>query len=113
MFFERYDGTTVSAIRPGLKLLKNNTSGVRGVFWESSSQRWVATISLRGKTKKLGRFANKEDAIRARKEAEEEFYTPIIEAFEAEKKKMTEPCSTGDSSNGVKISSSRGRFSVL
>ena len=83
--FERYDGTTVSAIRPGLKLLKNNTSGVRGVYWESSSQRWVATIGLRGKIKKLGRFANKEDAIRARKEAEEEYYAPIIEAYDAEK----------------------------
>ena len=46
--FERYDGTTVSAIRPGLKPLKNNTSGVRGVYWEASSQRWVAVIGLRG-----------------------------------------------------------------
>ena len=83
--FERYDGTTVSAIRPGLKPLKNNTSGVRGVYWEASSQRWVAAIGLRGKIKKLGRFTDKEDAIRARKEAEAEYYAPIIEAYDAEK----------------------------
>ena len=84
--FCRYDGTHVTAIRPGLKLLSNNKSGVRGVYFENDSQKWVAMIGLKGKTIKLGRFKDKEDAIKARKEGEEKYFAPIIKAFEAEKK---------------------------
>lgn len=88
--FQRYEGTTVSAIRPGLKLLKNNKSGVRGVYFETSSQKWIAMIGYKGKIIKLGRFAKKEDAIKARKAAEEEYFTPIIEAYDAERKDKPE-----------------------
>jgi len=83
--FGRYDGTAVSAIRPGLRPLKNNVSGVRGVYYETSSQRWVASIGLRREKIKLGRFVDKEDAILARKAAEEKYFAPILAAYEAER----------------------------
>lgn len=47
---------------------RNNKSGVVGVKWDRG--KWLATISLNGKNRNLGRFVDKEDAIAARKEAE-------------------------------------------
>ena len=47
-----------------------NTSGVIGVSFSSSRNKWVAQIVVNGLCKGLGRFASKEDAIRVRQEAE-------------------------------------------
>lgn len=44
----------------------NNTSGYKGVAWDKSRNKWVAYIKLNGKTKNLGRFSTKEEAIAAR-----------------------------------------------
>ena len=52
------------------KAPKGNVSGVVGVRWVSASGKWMASIGLMGKTKYLGAFANKSDAIDARKAAE-------------------------------------------
>jgi hypothetical protein len=49
-------------------LNKDNTSGVRGVSFYKN--RWVASAKYGGKLVYLGRFKNKEDAIRARKESD-------------------------------------------
>ena len=43
-------------------LNKNNTSGVRGVSWDSSSQRWTAKVMHKRKTYHLGSFLDIEDA---------------------------------------------------
>lgn len=43
----------------------NNTSGVKGVRWEASRQRWRAQIMVSGRAKNLGRFHTKEEAIDA------------------------------------------------
>lgn len=52
----------VDAILEG-KPQVNNTSGVRGVYWSKSSQKWVATISDgTSRQRKLGYFRNLEDA---------------------------------------------------
>lgn len=53
---------------------KNNTSGFSGVSWDKQCSKWVAYIVIDKKRKKLGRFVDKEDAIRARLEAEKEHY---------------------------------------
>ncbi len=51
------------------KLSKNNTSGFNGVHFETRSQKYVAEIMISGRKKRLGTFADKEDAIEARKAA--------------------------------------------
>ena len=48
------------------KLFSTNKSGCPGVTWHSGNNTWVAKI----RQKHLGSFANKEDAIAARKQAE-------------------------------------------
>jgi hypothetical protein len=49
---------------------KNNTSGVQGVIKCSKTKKWLARIKVDGKPMHLGVFANKENAIAIRKEAE-------------------------------------------
>jgi hypothetical protein len=48
----------------------HNTSGRRGVVWCASRGKWQAQIMLGGKTHFLGRFDDKDDAFRARRQAE-------------------------------------------
>jgi len=49
---------------------KRNTSGTTGVFWNKGANKWVSHITYGGKERHLGCFKNKDDAIKARKEAE-------------------------------------------
>ena len=53
---------------------RNNTSGVTGVSWSSNRNKWVAQIKINNKSIFLGRFDNFEDAVAARKEAEEKYF---------------------------------------
>lgn len=56
------------------KLYKSNSSGVTGVFYDSNCQKWRACIGVNGKLKHLGSYDTKEEAILARKTAEEKFF---------------------------------------
>jgi len=47
-----------------------NTSGVTGVYWSIAAQKWQAYIRVDGRMKYLGVFADKEEAINARRTAE-------------------------------------------
>ncbi len=47
-----------------------NTSGVTGVRWNKGGKKWHAYVSISGIKTHLGSFCLKEDAIKARKEAE-------------------------------------------
>jgi hypothetical protein len=49
---------------------ENNTSGHNGVYWHKRASRWQAQIRINGKRKYLGRYADINDAIAARKAAE-------------------------------------------
>jgi hypothetical protein len=60
------------------RLLKNNTSGQTGVYWFKYKKRWLAKIIIKGKVLTLGYYRNKEDAINARKAAEEKYLKPLI-----------------------------------
>lgn len=51
-------------------LQTNNTSGVVGVYWDKSREKWMAAIKIMNKNKYLGRFDDIEDAVLARKKAE-------------------------------------------
>lgn len=56
------------------RILPNNTSGVTGVYWDKRNNKWRAQIVNKGKTYNLGRYTEKEDAIKARKDAEEKMF---------------------------------------
>lgn len=55
-------------------LYSTNTSGVTGVFYDKEREKWVASITYNHKRKLLGRFASKDDAIRARLDKEAELF---------------------------------------
>ena len=57
-----------------IKLRSDNTSGAIGVYWNKKLKKWVAWIVVNKVTKHLGLFTNKEDAIKARREAEIKYY---------------------------------------
>lgn len=74
------EGTNVPAIaRKSLK--SNNTSGATGVMWDKSRNKWVSSITFKKKVYHLGRYENKEDAIKIRKEAEENLFGPFLEWY--------------------------------
>lgn len=56
------------------KLSIANTSGYKGVRWNERRNKWIARMMINGKDIFLGSFANIEDAITARKEAEQKYY---------------------------------------
>ena len=53
---------------------KNNTSGYPGVSWSKREQQWRARIKVDGKEKHLGYFNDIDDAIKAKKIAEEKYF---------------------------------------
>lgn len=55
-------------------LSKNNTSGVTGVYFDRNAKKWSAGITINYKTIHLGLFNVFEDAVKARKEAEEKYF---------------------------------------
>ena len=50
-----------------------NTSGTVGVYYKTKIQKWCAEIYRAGKSKYLGSFRLKEDAIKSRKRAERKY----------------------------------------
>lgn len=75
------EGTNLHRIS-GKSLLKSNASGTTGVYWDKQQGKWRAQIGFKGKVKYLGLFVNKQNAINARKEAEEKYFKPILEKYE-------------------------------
>lgn len=62
---------------------KNNKCGHKGVHFCKSKGIWRALIYVQKKCIYLGSYHNIEDAIRARKDAEKEYFAPLIEAKRA------------------------------
>lgn len=56
------------------KISKNNTSGCTGVVWNKGKKKWTAQICYNYKTYCLGHFNKFDDAVKARKEAEEKYF---------------------------------------
>lgn len=71
------EGTSLSHLAQ--KTPSNNTSGQKGVCWDKAKKRWLSRITVKGKSIFLGYYANKQDAINARIEAEEKYFKPILE----------------------------------
>lgn len=76
------EGTLLSAL--DAKMPKNNKSGHKGVIRQKSSGKWLARITFKRKSIHLGTFTNKQDAINARKKAEEKYFKPILEKYSKE-----------------------------
>ena len=74
------EGTDLSHLTQ--KTSSNNTSGQKGVHWDREKKRWRSEITVKGKRIRLGRYADKQDAINARLEAEEKYFKPILEKYE-------------------------------
>lgn len=73
------DGTIVQTLTQ--KVSKNNTSGIKGVSFDKTRKLWVAQIGFQGKNYSLGKFKKIEDAEKARKDAEDRFFKPIIDKY--------------------------------
>ena len=71
------DGTNIRSLT--MKKPKTNTSGIKGVSWDKSRNKWLAQIEFKGKHYYLGRYANKEDAREAREKAEKEMFGKFLE----------------------------------
>lgn len=57
---------------------KDNTSGITGVGMNNRKNRWVARIVVNQRNIHLGTFKSKEEAIKARKDAEEKYFKGIL-----------------------------------
>lgn len=66
--------TTKSQNMMNVGLRINNKSGVTGVIWHKRSGKWRAYIRVNGKQIELGLYDRFEDAVRARKQAEEKYF---------------------------------------
>ena len=75
------DGTQISRIKSD-KLIATNTSGARGVYLERKTGKWRARLRFKGKTYNFGTYANFEDAVKARKEAEQLIYGEFLDQIE-------------------------------
>lgn len=80
----KLSNTNVGRIR-NKKTQKNNTSGHTGVSWHSRKGQWSARISFKGKTYNLGYFDKLEDAVAARKEAEQLKFDRFLKKLESAK----------------------------
>ena len=78
----RMDNLRVCSIKENsrnLKLSKNNTSGYNGISFNKKKQKWHAYIRVNYKRKNLGIYADINDAIKARKQAELEYFGFLME----------------------------------
>ena len=73
------DGTRLDQLNK--KKSANNKSGYKGVCWDKRRERWETYIHFKGRKRFLGYFESKEDAIKARLKAEEEYFVPILEKY--------------------------------
>lgn len=73
----RIDGTNVAIIR-NEQPNKNSQSGIRGVCWCNTRQKWRASIVFQRKSESHY-FGNLEDAVKCRKEMEGRYFAPVIE----------------------------------
>ena len=68
------------------KLSKANKSGCKGVYFQKKSGKWIAQIRFKKKCYYLGIFDKLEDAIKARKKAEEKLHKEFLRNLEKEHK---------------------------
>ena len=75
------DGTQISRIK-NMTLIATNTSGCRGVYYDKRTNKYRARLKFKGKIMNFGSYTNFEDAVKARKAAEQEYYGSFLESLE-------------------------------
>lgn len=78
------EGTCIESIR-SRKIFSSNKSGVRGVYRNRKTNRWVAQITFQGRTRYLGSYDRIEEAAEAREKAEKIFREFLERFYETEK----------------------------
>ena len=78
------NNTYIATIRSD-KPSKRSTSGIKGVYWSKTKNKWRAAIKCQGINHELGFFSNINDAIAARLRAEEEYFKPLIDEYNKNK----------------------------
>jgi hypothetical protein len=73
------DGTNIKNLSS--KVGKSNTSGIRGVSWNKRRKKWQAYIMFKKKMYHLGMYDKKEDAAKARKEAEDKYFNAFLDEY--------------------------------
>lgn len=76
------EGTKIHSL--SMKISINNTSGIKGVTWDKRKKKWKAQICLKRTQYNLGTYDSIEDAAKARKEAEEKLFKPVLEKYKGE-----------------------------
>ena len=72
------DGTQISRIT-STNLISTNTSGCRGVYFDKRTGKYRARLKFKGKIMSFGSYKSFEDAVKARKEAEQLIYGEFLE----------------------------------
>lgn len=72
------ENTSLSSIIVSKKLRANNSSGCTGVSFNQRKNCWQAYINFQKKRYFLGSFPEKEQAIKARKLAEQKLHDPVV-----------------------------------
>lgn len=78
------EGTCLEMLKPDV-MYKTNTSGVRGVYYSSKRNKWIAQIMFKKKCYYLGGYDRLEDAAKARAEAEEKVFGDFLKWYEEER----------------------------
>ncbi len=65
----------------------NSKSGIKGVFWNKATRKWRAVLRFQRIDHYLGEYTELENAVKARKKAEEEYFAPVLERYFESKEK--------------------------
>lgn len=79
---KRY-GTNVAMIANN-KLRPNNHSGCTGVSYDAAGHRYVASIQCKRQFHYLGSYKTLDEAVQARKEAEDRLFAPIVDQWRSD-----------------------------
>lgn len=79
--FKEFNIEETNILNLKMKKPRHNKSGFKGVCRDNSRNKWMSYIEINKKRIYLGFFDEIEDAILARKKAEEIYFKPIIDKF--------------------------------
>ncbi|MDQ5983898.1 MAG: hypothetical protein RUMPE_01341 [Eubacteriales bacterium SKADARSKE-1] len=78
--FDCVDGTRLNSLKSEKA---HSNSGVKGIYFNKRNQRYHAQLMFQRKQHHLGYYGNIEDAKKARQEAEDQYFKPILEKYGA------------------------------